>query len=419
MQKQVRTADPTGPDDPSATDAHTAKRGKAAKTSKVAATGKPAKTSKVAATGKPAKTVKGAKPARRSSARSAGGSRAKLAKPVESAKSKSRPRRQVVDAPLPSVLPETADPPAVPLPAGRYVDLVGRGRIFVREVEGPPGAPVLLLLHGWLATSGLNWATAFDVLAPHFRLIAPDQRGHGRGIRDSRAFGLEDCADDAAALLDALEIESAIAVGYSMGGTVAQLLWRRHPEKVAGLVLCATSGEPVTAGPFGRAAFTTTLSALAGTARIGQLATRLPFAVAHGVARPFERQTPPLDPLFALGEISRHDFRMLFEAGAALSRYQANDWIREIDVPSSVLVTTLDTAVMPEGQMLQALSIRDVRTYCIDDGHIAITDPALAEQLRIACLDTAERAGRARKPRQRARRRRRIEGAVEALIGER
>lgn len=320
----------------------------------------------------------------------------------------------------PAAEPENpADSPPVRLPAGRYVTLPDRGRIFVREVAGPPGAPVLLLLHGWLATSGLNWATAFDVLGSHFRLVAPDQRGHGRGIRGNRAFGLEDCADDAAALLQALEIDSAIAVGYSMGGTIAQLLWRRHPQCVAGLVLCATSGEPVTAGPVGRAAFKTTLSALAGTARIAQFATWLPLTVASGVARPFERETPALDPLFALGEISRHDFRMLFEAGAALSRYHANDWIREIDVPSSVLVTTLDSAVSPEGQMLQALTIRDVKTFCVDDGHIAITDPALAEQLRLACLDTAERAARARPPRQRARRRRRIEGAVESLIGER
>ena len=41
--------------------------------------------------------------------------------------------------------------------------------------------------------------------------------------------------------MDVLGIESAIMVGYSMGGPVAQLMWKRHPEKVDGLVLCATS----------------------------------------------------------------------------------------------------------------------------------------------------------------------------------
>ena len=51
---------------------------------------------------------------------------------------------------------------------------------------------------------------------------------------------LADCADDMAALIDELGTGPVIAVGYSMGGPIAQLLWKRHPEKVAGLVLCAT-----------------------------------------------------------------------------------------------------------------------------------------------------------------------------------
>ncbi|MET0577730.1 MAG: hypothetical protein ABW122_03670, partial [Ilumatobacteraceae bacterium] len=42
------------------------------------------------------------------------------------------------------------------LPPGRHVWLAGRGRTFVREVAGPPGAPVVMLLHGWTATADLN-----------------------------------------------------------------------------------------------------------------------------------------------------------------------------------------------------------------------------------------------------------------------
>jgi pimeloyl-ACP methyl ester carboxylesterase len=304
------------------------------------------------------------------------------------------------------------------LPPGQHIDLPGRGRIFYREVAGPPGAPVLLLLHGWFASGGLNWGTTFECLSQHFRVIAPDQRGHGRGIRGWSAFRLEDCADDAAALLDALEIDSAIAVGYSMGGPVAQLLWRRHPAKVAGLVLCATSGEPVSASLVGRAAFTSLLSIAAGTARIGQLATCLPTTIAGTLARPFERKEPPLDVRFALGEMSRHDLRMLFEAGAALGRYRAKDWIRDIDVPTSIVVTTEDRAVIPEGQMHQALEIRDVRIFCIDDGHTAITDPIFAEQLERACVDVAARTAGQRPPQHRARRRQRLESTVNALMGE-
>ena len=75
----------------------------------------------------------------------------------------------------------------------------------MREVAGPPGAPDLVLLHGLLAVGGLNWFQVFEPLGQHFRVIAPDLRGHGRGLRSRKRFRLADCADDVAALLDELE----------------------------------------------------------------------------------------------------------------------------------------------------------------------------------------------------------------------
>ena len=106
---------------------------------------------------------------------------------------------------------------------------------------GPPGAPTVLLLHGWVATGGLNWFQSFETLGERFRVIAPDLRGHGQGIRSRRVFRLADCADDCAATLVELGTGPVIVVGYSMGGPIAQLLWRRHRDLVSGLVFCATS----------------------------------------------------------------------------------------------------------------------------------------------------------------------------------
>src|SRR4029079_9382033 len=132
-----------------------------------------------------------------------------------------------------------AGPRSQPIvPQGRRVALPGRGTTFIRELPGPPGAPTVLLLHGLMATGGLNWLQTFEPLSQHFRVVAVDHRGQGRGIRSWRRFRLADCADDAAALLEVLGIDEAIAVGYSMGGPIASLLWRRHPDRVAGLVLC-------------------------------------------------------------------------------------------------------------------------------------------------------------------------------------
>ena len=79
------------------------------------------------------------------------------------------------------------------LPLGRRVELPGRGTTFVRDVAGPtPDAPVVVLLHGWFASGGLNWHQAFRPLSQHFRVIAPDLRGHGRGIKAWRRFRLSD-----------------------------------------------------------------------------------------------------------------------------------------------------------------------------------------------------------------------------------
>jgi 3-oxoadipate enol-lactonase len=99
------------------------------------------------------------------------------------------------------------------LPHGAAMLLPGRGTTFVRTVSGPVGAPTVVLLHGWTATADLNWFTCYEALGEHFRVVALDHRGHGRGIRSRKAFRLEDCADDAVAVCDVLGIEQFIPVG--------------------------------------------------------------------------------------------------------------------------------------------------------------------------------------------------------------
>jgi 3-oxoadipate enol-lactonase len=312
--------------------------------------------------------------------------------------------------------PPTAEPLSPVVPAGRRVRLPGRGTTYFREIAGPPGAPTLLLLHGWVATAGLNWHRAFWPLAEHFRVVAPDLRGHGRGIRSWRSFRLEDCADDCAALLDALGIESAIAAGYSMGGPVAQLLWRRHPARVSGLVFCATSHRPVRGNRVGRAAFTSAMAVVAGTTRLGQLATGIPTALRRPLIDLVDRKPPTWRPGWAAAEVGRHDPRMLMEAGLALGRYSAAGWYRTIDVPTSILVTTRDRAILPEDQMQLALDIRGARVFCLDLGHDACADPRFAGPLVTAARDVARRAATAHPPARRARVRSWIQTRVEALL---
>ena len=96
--------------------------------------------------------------------------------------------------------PEVAaviDVPKPNFPPSKFVHLPDRGDLLVRDFGGPPGAPTIMLLHGWTASADLNWFRCYKGLGEHYRVVAFDHRGHGSGVRSKKTFRLEDCADDA------------------------------------------------------------------------------------------------------------------------------------------------------------------------------------------------------------------------------
>ena len=276
--------------------------------------------------------------------------------------------------------------PAVPF--GRRVRLPGRGTTFVREVAGPPGAPTVVLLHGFMASGGLNWFRTFDALSREFHVVAPDLRGHARGIRSRRHMRLADCADDVAALVGELGTGKVIAAGYSMGGPVAQLLWRRHPDTVAGLVLCATAPEFSVGSQRVTDAY---LASLAGLSRmVGHLAA-VP-AAGGNLLRKVRADRPAGFLEWAADEMRRHDVRMLTEAARSITRFDSRDWLRDVDVPTSVLRTNRDRLVDPARQTALVTSIRGAQLVEHDDGHLACGRSTFATPLLDACRDVAWRA---------------------------
>jgi len=257
------------------------------------------------------------------------------------------------------------------------VQLGRHGTTTVRDIPGPPGAATVMLLHGLGATARLNWGPCYRALSEHFRVVSLDHRGHGRGLR-TRRFRLEQCADDAAAVARARGIEHFIAVGYSMGGPIASLTWRRHPDQVSGLVLCATSRHFMPRN-VARAARV----ALPAAAQMARLAP----SVAHDrlLQRMLARVEHPELRDRVYHEFAGHDPASVIQATHALSGFTSHDWIGSVDVPTSVIVTTRDELVPPERQAKLAASIPGAEIFEVNGDHgacVARADlfvPALVE----------------------------------------
>lgn len=268
-------------------------------------------------------------------------------------------------------------------PETRLVELPGRGVTRVWECAGPPDAPVLVLIHGVTVTAELNWAKAFVPLSRHFRVVAMDLRGHGDGIPAGWRFRLEDCADDIAALAEVLALDRFVAVGYSMGGMIAQLVARRHAPMVSGLVLCATARN-VLGSPAERLAVLALPTAAAAiwwnplwqpvTAEILGLSLLGPVG-------------DPATAAWARAQLRRTSLGTALSAVQAVCEFTSHSWIGQVDIPAAVVVTTRDRTVPPSRQRKLAAAIPGASIHEVDGDHaVCITAPQVfAQALLQAC----------------------------------
>jgi pimeloyl-ACP methyl ester carboxylesterase len=269
----------------------------------------------------------------------------------------------------------------------RWVDLSGRGQTWLRDIPGPtPAAPVVMLLHGLGATARLNWGPCFRPLSEHFRVLALDHRGHGKGLR-TRRFTLADCADDAVHAAEEVGVSRFVAVGYSMGGPIASLAWQRHPERVAGLVLCATARHFVSRGAARAARVFMPAAAQAARLVPGLAQRRILERMLARIEHPELREK-------VIEEFAGHHPATVVQAAGAIGRFSSTDWIGRVDVPTAVLVTTRDTLVPPARQRRLAESIPDAECYEVEGDHGAcVGTRAFAPTLVAACRSVAKRAG--------------------------
>ena len=274
-------------------------------------------------------------------------------------------------------------PQEAAVPETRLVELPGRGVTRVWECAGPPDAPTLMLIHGVTVTAELNWGRVFAPLSRHFRVLAMDLRGHGDGIQVGWRFRLEDCADDIAALAEVLGVGSFVAVGYSMGGMIAQLAWRRHAPMISGLVLCATArnvlGSP--AEKLGALALPSAAAAIRWNPLLQPVSAEILGRTLLG---------PVGDPVTAAwtrAQLRRTSLSTALSAVQAVSGFTSHSWISQVNVPAAVLITTRDRIVPASRQRKLAAAIPGASIHEVDADHaVCITEPQVfAQALLQAC----------------------------------
>lgn len=282
---------------------------------------------------------------------------------------------------------EVGPPIAPPLPPGRIVSLPGRGEVFIRDLDGPAEPTPLLLLHGWTASADLNWYGVFGGFSGQRRVIAIDHRGHGRGMRSPEPFTFVDCADDVASLLDVLGLDRVVVAGYSMGGPIALTFTRRHPERVAGLVLAATAMH--FSGTWAERARWRGLALLEMGARVG-LGDRIVAKLAEDLGRVDASFAPYSSWLAA--EFTRTHPRALRQAGTELSRFDARAYAGRLERPCSVVVTEHDSLVPPQRQLALAEATGGSIHRLAADHDVPVSDVSAFGRAIVAAVESVDRS---------------------------
>jgi 3-oxoadipate enol-lactonase len=109
-------------------------------------------------------------------------------------------------------------------------------------LEGPAEAPIVTMSHA-LAANLSMWDPQVSVLTARYRVLRYDTRGHGGTDAPEGPYSLDQLAEDARALLQALGIQRTSFIGLSMGSMIGQVLALTYPEMIQCLILCEASSR--------------------------------------------------------------------------------------------------------------------------------------------------------------------------------
>ncbi|MBQ1001608.1 alpha/beta fold hydrolase [Streptomyces sp. RK62] len=257
-------------------------------------------------------------------------------------------------------------PYAPPVPVRELtVESADGARLHV-EVHGPEGAPAVVLAHGWTCSTAF-WAAQIRALAVDHRVVAYDQRGHGRSPA-AAVCSTDGLADDLEAVLKATLApgEKAVIAGHSMGGMTVMAAAARPAfrEHAAAVLLCSTGASRLVAESVvlplraGRLRTWLTGRLLGSRAPLGPVTAAARAILKYATMGP--RSAPEM--VEACARIVHACPRTVRHAWSrVLSLLDLGDGIRELTVPAAVVVGTADRLTPP----VHARSLAEALPNCV------------------------------------------------------
>ena len=236
-----------------------------------------------------------------------------------------------------------------------------KGAVITYETDG--NGPPLLLIAG-LGAGRWMWGPQVKGLAPRFTVIAFDNRGIGGSPREPGPLNIRMMAEDAIAVLDALQVRRAHVAGASMGGFIAQTVASLWPDRVDRLILCCTAGRG-----FGQVwPSPSFLRVLGFDSRSGRLAPRRLGAF---FGDRFQREHPDEVERWArIASDNMPSYRLLWEQLIASARFNMRGETRRIGRPTLVIHGTADRVIPVSNGRRLASEIPGARLVLVEGaGH--------------------------------------------------
>ena len=233
----------------------------------------------------------------------------------------------------------------------------------VRCLECGAGWPVVLI-HAFPLTADM-WRPQFDHAPQGWRYVAPDLRGFGGSPAGTLRPGIDDYAADVEALMDALQIETAVIGGLSMGGYITFALHRRAPERFSAIVLADTKAEADT--PEGRES-RRGMSALVRSAGVAAVAERMLPVLLSPASRARPELTSTVRSLIETNTVDGIDHAI----HALMDRPDSTPDLPQLRVPALVIVGEEDGLTPPaDSRRMQAAMARSQLVVLPGAGHLS------------------------------------------------